>query len=401
MEHKIYYENPYLKAFEANVLKQEQDDTGREYVVLDQTAFYPTGGGQPHDTGTLNGIQVIDVEEIEGEIRHFLEAPISKETVVGEIDWQRRFDHMQQHAGQHILSAAFEELFDIHTVSFHLGSETLTIDLDTHELTEDVALQAETLANQIILENRPIETKWVTKEGAKSYPLRKELSVDDNIRLVIIPNFDYNGCGGTHPDSTGQVMGIKIVGWEVQRKKIRLRFVCGNRILKQLAIKQKITSELGQLLNAPEEDLTQATIRLLDKNKDIEKRLEETKELLIQFEANQLINQSQSFQQYSLIAKAYENRTLKELQTLARTIVSEKDQCIVHLVSKNDHQIQFVSATDETAQIDLKKWMGEFLPIISGKGGGKPTFVQGGGEGVISSNQFLQEIIDTMKREVL
>ncbi|WP_313897576.1 alanyl-tRNA editing protein [Bacillus litorisediminis] len=161
------------------------------------------------------------MEDREGEIRHYLEKPIPdiSQPVIGQIDWDRRFDHMQQHAGQHILSAAFEELFHMKTVSFHLGTEVLTIDLDTSELTEDIALQAENLANQIILENRPIETKWVTEEEAKKYRLRKELSVTDQIRLVIIPDFDYNGCGGTHPSSTGQVGSIKILNWEKQRKK--------------------------------------------------------------------------------------------------------------------------------------------------------------------------------------
>lgn len=251
-------------------------------------------GGQPHDTGTLNHIKVVNVEEINGEIRHFVEKPISEQNidVTGVIDWERRFDHMQQHSGQHILSAAFEELFGYRTVSFHLGKEVLTIDLDIEELSEQKAMEAEKLANQIILENRPIETKWVTERELSKYPLRKQPSVTENIRLVIIPDFDYNGCGGTHPHSTGQVGAIKILDWERQRKRIRVQFVCGNRVLKQLGKKQKVIRELNALLNASEEEIITAASRLLDHAKETEKSLEEARENLLHYEAKELLEKA-------------------------------------------------------------------------------------------------------------
>lgn len=154
MENKLFYQDAYIQTFSAKVVKEAKDSAGNLFVVLDQTAFYPTGGGQPHDTGTIGDVNVLNVEEVDGEIRHFIEKPlqISKNEVVGMINWQRRFDHMQQHAGQHILSAAFDNLFHYKTISFHLGNEVLTIDLDTDTLLEAEAVQAERLANQIILE---------------------------------------------------------------------------------------------------------------------------------------------------------------------------------------------------------------------------------------------------------
>jgi alanyl-tRNA synthetase len=211
---KVYYQDPYKQSFTTKLVKQAQDKNGGYYVVLEKTIFYPTGGGQPHDTGMINGVHVYEVEEIDGEIRHYVEQPIeSHNEIIGEIAWDRRFDHMQQHTGQHILSAAFEEVYGYKTVSFHLGKELCTIDLEISNLNEEEANQTEELANKIILENRPIETKWITEAELSHYSLRKELSVSENIRLVIIPNFDYNGCGGTHPNSTGQVSAIKILNW--------------------------------------------------------------------------------------------------------------------------------------------------------------------------------------------
>ncbi|MEH7110664.1 alanyl-tRNA editing protein, partial [Bacillus sp. JJ1764] len=206
MKHKLYYTDPYIKSFTAKVERQAQDQDGNWFIVLDQTAFYPTGGGQPFDTGVIEQSRVINVEEIDGEIRHYLQEPIPshKMEVSGQIDWDRRYDHMQQHCGQHILSAAFEQLFDYNTVGFHLGNDIVTIDLDTEQLTEAEAAQVESLSNQIILENKPIEIKWVTEEELSRYSLRKETKVKENIRLVIIPDYDYNGCGGTHPWATGE-----------------------------------------------------------------------------------------------------------------------------------------------------------------------------------------------------
>ncbi len=257
MTTKLYYQDAYINTFTTSIEKQDKDELDQWYVVLKETAFYPTGGGQPSDLGTLNNTKVKNVEEIDGEIRHYIEAPFNDEAleIIGKIEWERRFDHMQQHAGQHILSAAFEETFQYKTISFHLGKETLTIDLEVNGLTENEALQAEEAANRIIQENRPIETKWVTKDEAGQYPLRKQPSVSEDIRLVIIPDFDYNGCGGTHPRSTGEVGAIKILDWEKHRGHIRLQFVCGNRVLTQLHTKQAIVKSLTSLLQAPEPEI--------------------------------------------------------------------------------------------------------------------------------------------------
>jgi alanyl-tRNA synthetase len=394
MEQKLYYQDPYLTSFSAELIKQTKDDHDRLYAVLSKTAFYPTGGGQPSDTGTLNGVQVTEVEEADGEIRHYITQPLEETTAIeGAIDWQRRFDHMQQHSGQHILSAAFEKLFDYKTVSFHLGKDTLTIDLETDQISNEEAIKVEKLANQLILENRPIFSKWVNGDELEHYSLRKELSVSENIRLVIIPDFDYNGCGGTHPESTGQVASLKILGWERQKKKVRVEFVCGNRVLQQLGQKHSVLKQLTSLLNAPEQDMEGSVKRLLETRKELEKSVEESKERLLSYEAKEIISQSNG----DLIGHVIQNRSLKELQKLARLLAIEAESKIIMLVAENEDQLQLVCARGKYAEGNMKSLVGEGLSMINGKGGGNDSFAQGGGERLMNGKQLLQHLTENLK----
>jgi alanyl-tRNA synthetase len=394
MKNKLFYQDPYIKSFTAQVVTKGKDSNGH-YIVLDQTAFYPTGGGQPHDMGTIENINVLNVEEVEGEVRHYLESELddTKVTVLGVIDWNRRFDHMQQHAGQHILSAAFDHLFEYKTVGFHLGNETLTIDLDTENLTELEAAKAEELANQIIIENRLIDTRWVTEEELSQYSLRKETKVKEDIRLVIIPDFDYNGCGGTHPKATGEVQAIKILDWEKQKKKIRVQFVCGNRVMNQLNQKHKILLELTRLLNSPEKDMSQAVVRLLENGKTVEKDLEQARENLLHFEAKDLLATNEK----KVVGKLFHNRSIQELQKLARFIIAENDGVIVIFVSQNDDRLQLVCARGTVEKESMKMVIGKALAIINGKGGGSDSFAQGGGEALISGEEMLQHVVELIK----
>lgn len=397
MRNRLFYQDSYIKSFTSEVVTKGKDKDENDYIVLEQTAFYPTGGGQPHDIGTIENIKVLNVEEVEGEIRHYLENELDDgiSSVHGVIDWVRRFDHMQQHAGQHILSAAFEQLFGYKTIGFHLGNETITIDLETEILLESEALKVEELANQIIVENRLIETKWVTEEELVNYNLRKETSVKEDIRLVIIPNFDYNGCGGTHPCATGEVQVIKILGWERQKKKVRVEFVCGNRVLKQLNQKNKVLMELTKLLNAPEKDMQQAVIRLIENSRSTQKELEQSREELLHYEARSLAEMSKNETGYKIISEVFQNRSIQDLQKLARMILTEEDEeSIVILVSENENRIQLVCARGTLENISMKKLMGTALSHINGKGGGSDSFAQGGGEALISGKQMLQHLLE-------
>jgi alanyl-tRNA synthetase len=391
---KLYYQDQYLRLFTANLQKSEKDEQGRFYVVLDRTAFYPTGGGQPHDTGTINNVNVIDVEEVDGEIRHYIEKPIESQTECAcEIDWQRRFDHMQQHSGQHILSAAFDHHFAFKTVSFHLGKEICTIDLETTNLTEEEALEAEKIANHIILENRPIEAKWVTENELESYSLRKELSVSENIRLVTIPDFDYNGCGGTHPKSTGEVSSVKILHWEKQKKNVRVYFVCGNRVLQQFHEKHKVIQSLMAILSTPQEKLNEAANRVLQNTKELEKTIDDLKMKLFEHEVSQLINQAEECNNHKLVKAIFSARPMVELQQLGKTIVAKADNVVVLLINEQDDKLQLVCSRSKDVNINMNNVIKQILPWINGKGGGSDSVAQGGGDRTMSPEKLMDELL--------
>lgn len=390
MKNLFYYEDAMMKEFTAQVVKTGKDEKGNS-IVLDNTAFYPTGGGQPHDTGWINELEIIDVEKIDEEIRHYTAADVSNISgeISGKLHWSRRFDHMQQHTGQHILTAAFVELYDMATVSFHLGTELVTIDLSVGEVSEDQLAAVEKRANDIILENRPIETKWVTKEELAQYKLRKDVKVDEDIRLVIIPDYDYNGCGGTHPSSTGQVGLLKILATEKMKKQIRVHFVCGNRVLQQLAMRKQVLSDVARQLSAPEEEAADALRKFAKTAKQTEKNLTEAQDALLEFEAKELANET-------VAAATFENRSIQSLQKLARFITQQNDEAIALLVANNEDKLQFVAARGSEQTKSMKDISTAALPLINGKGGGNDALVQGGGEKNVSA----EALIEAMKEAI-
>ncbi|BCB02150.1 alanyl-tRNA editing protein [Bacillus sp. KH172YL63] len=391
MTAKLYYQDSYMKTFQTSIKDQGEDESGW-YVLLEETCFYPTGGGQPYDRGLLNDKRVIGVEEVDGEIRHYIEDRFEdlSEVVEGRIDWERRFDHMQQHAGQHILSAAFEEALQYETISFHLGQDTLTIDLQISDLTEEEAMKAERLANSVIQEAHPIETKWITEAELSDYPLRKQPSVTGPIRLVIIPDFDYNGCGGTHPRLTSEVGAIKILDWEKHKGHIRLQFICGDRVLGRLHRKHGLLKELTGRLQTPEETMLPTVERLLTKQKEQEKALEGLKDILLTYEAEGLIGEAVPQGDCMLIQAAYSERPIQELQKIAQHIVSKREDVILTLVVHNDDKLQLVAAKGSAPGANLREVAQKVFPLINGKGGGKESFIQGGGEAVMSKEALLE-----------
>jgi len=260
--------------------------------------------------------------------------------------------------------------------------------LETEQLSDEQAAEAERLANQIILENRDIETKWITEAELLDFPLRKETKVKDNIRLVIIPGFDYNGCGGTHPKATGEVRAIKILNWERQKKKVRLSFICGERVLVQFGQKQKVLLKLAKLLNAPEQDMEQAVIRMLESIKAAEKQLEKHQELMLRNEARELLEKSG----HRLVGAVFQNRTIQELQQLARQVTAENTQTAVFLISENENRLQLVCARGEARHESMKQILEKTLRLINGKGGGNDRFAQGGGEAIMTGEKLLDSI---------
>ncbi|WP_180230858.1 alanyl-tRNA editing protein [Bacillus cereus] len=400
MEQKLYYIDAYQQTFTTKVIKQEHDTEGNLYVVLNETAFYPTGGGQPHDTGTLNGIPVNNVAEVNGEIRHFIVEQLHTEEVEGKIDWERRFDHMQQHTAQHILSAAFWDHFDIPTIGFHLGKETVTIDLEMENLPTETVEKAAQIANKIVFENHPIRIEWMDLEEAKTLPLRKEPTMTENIRVVIIENFDYNGCGGTHPKHTGEVGPIQVLGWERNKGGIRLTFIAGWRTLKLMGQQQQIMKDVSKQLNSSDTDIPAKVSQLLTSQKENEKAIQTMNEKLLFAEANELLQQPAEIHGGILISKVFTNRPMQEIAKLSAIITEQQEHAITYFVIENEDKLQCILACGKAMTLDMNALLKDALPTIEGKGGGNKKSALGGGKAIMTGDEFLNQLVSSLQSAV-
>ena len=278
MTDRLYYTDPYLRDFDATVQRVDTRD-GRTVVTLDRTAFYPTSGGQPFDTGTLGPFRVVDVvDEDDGTIAHVVEPGTENlepenqnrepqnqnperrtpnaepgSSLHGSINWPRRFDHMQQHTGQHVLSAAFERLFHIRTVSFHLGADVSTIDLAGEASGAEIAA-AEDAANRVVWEDRPVSIRYASAADAAQLPLRKEPKRSGTLRLIDVADFDLSACGGTHVARTGAIGVIAVARWDRFKGGQRLEFVCGGRALRAYRSLRDAAGASVRLLSVLPED---------------------------------------------------------------------------------------------------------------------------------------------------
>jgi len=266
MTERLYYQDCYLREFSARVVESAENGLR---VYLDRTAFYPTSGGQPFDVGSLGGVPVRDVIDEEDRIAHVMEAPIPAGEVQGVVDWERRYDHMQQHTGQHLLSAVLEELFAIRTVSFHLGSEVSTIDVDAASLTPEQIERAEERCAETIAQARPVRITF--EEASTGLDLRKASERTGTLRIVTIDSLDRSACGGTHVKTTAEI-GMVLTGKsEKIRGTTRLEFVCGNRALRRARADYRLLAAIGRTLSVPPEQAPELLAGLIEKNKSLEK----------------------------------------------------------------------------------------------------------------------------------
>ncbi|WEG10843.1 DHHA1 domain-containing protein [Pullulanibacillus sp. KACC 23026] len=395
MKNRLYYQDAYIHTFEAEVVHRGLDENSNHYVILSNTAFYPTGGGQPCDLGTLNDVKVVGVEVVEGEIYHYLEKPLPDEEqhVFGVIDWDRRFDHMQQHAGQHILSAAFQDLFGYKTVSFHLGKESVTIDLQTPNVSKKELEVAFQKANEIVFHNEPILTKWVEPDELSHYPLRKPPKVTEDIRLVIIEGVDYNACGGTHPRRTGEVGPIQLLGTERMKDNVRISFLCGWRAIKAFQSKHDILRRLTHSFNRPEEELYSTIEQAFHEQNRLKAELANVMATLLDQEAISLIESAEGLENgCKLIARFYIDRPLQELQQLSHSIKDHDPNTIILLTVLNENKLQLIASRGKDVSQDMNKMVKSVLPLINGRGGGKADHAQGGGEAVMTASALLEHL---------
>jgi alanyl-tRNA synthetase len=397
---RLYYQDSYLKEFRAKILKKIKIDN-QPAVVLDETAFYPTSGGQPHDKGVIQDVPVVEVVEEGDEIIHILKEELKEEInseVVGKIDWERRFDHMQQHSGQHILSAAFEKLWNADTVSFYLGDEICTLDIMKDNITSEEVKKAEILSNNIVLENKPIKVYFVDQERANELNLRKIPPQKEDIRIVEIKDFDVCACCGTHCGTTGEVGLIKILKWEKRGVKIRLDFICGKRSLKDYYWKNKLIKNISNKLTIKDTELGEAVERMLEERKETRKELREIKEKLQDYEAKDLINKSSLRNDgIKIINKVFEESNFQEVRVLVQKIIDLDDGVVVLAGIKNKGEgegVKILFACSRVLKYDMNGLIREAGKFIEGRGGGAPNFAQSGGkkaEGIENALNFALE----------
>ncbi len=378
---KLFYKNTYIKEFSANIVKIiENDDL--LHIELNQTAFYPEGGGQPCDTGFLDDIEVSHVLEDGDKIYHVVDRLPSKlENIKCHIDWEKRFDHMQQHLGQHILSAAFQNLYDANTIGFHLSPNSLTIDIDKSLSYEDI-VKVEYFANQLVFNDLAVEILYPTAEEISSLPLRKVPSVTDNIRVVKLDDFDYSPCCGTHPNRTGEVGLIKIKKFEKYKSGLRVEFACGNRALKDYQIKNNTVNSLSSSLSVKLDEVLPSVQRIHDELSSIKKENKHLKSQLISFEADDMLSNCYEINNAKIVKKIFSNRDFSEIKQLSTSLINHDGIIAILGVANGENAQMIFSRSRDLDKISMKDILKEHITLIDGKGGGSPFSAQGGGKNV-------------------
>lgn len=397
MTERLYREDPYLLDFDALIIARRRHQD-RPAVVLDRTAFYAESGGQPWDTGTLGGAGVVAVIEEGGEILHVLDAPLpdGEDRVHGRVDGERRRDHMQQHHGQHLLSRALVEVATARTLSFHLGAESVTIDLD-RVVTEEELRRAEARANEIVWQARPVSVREVTRAEAESLlaggigrlhggpapddraQSRSARALDEageRVRLIEAEGFDLQACSGTHPRTTAEVGVVLVVGHERYKGGSRIRFVCGHRALAAMHERQRILDVVGAAFSSSLADLPEAARRTLEQLRESERRGRELREKAMEGEARRLLAEARDVP--AVVARAYDGWPAADLRALAGQVVALAP-CVALLGSRAD-KAYLVFAQSEGLPHDVPALLRDALALVGGRGGGRGNLAQGGGD---------------------
>ena len=378
---RLYYADSHLIEFDARVVDVTDRVSGWTGVVLNRTAFYPTGGGQPGDTGTLNGARVVEcIDDGDKGVLHVVQgaAPARDGIVHGRIDWPRRLDHIQQHTGQHILSQAFVTLFNAPTKSFRVGDLSCEIDVELKNTTTEIIERAVELANNVIWEDRAITIRNVTSSEAAELSLRKEPARDGDLRLIEIEGFDLTPCGGTHAYRTGEVGMIAVRSWERAKGLTRIEFVAGTRALADYRRANKSAREVAALFSSGRDDAPQLAAQMVEENKELHRRVRVLEEVAAEVEAQKLLSNASS----GIISQIFDDgRSAESLKKLAHALIATPGT-IALLGSRDKDTARLVFARSSGASGDMSLLMREACTMLDGRGGGKPDLAQGGGKNI-------------------
>ena len=377
MTDRLYYTDAYQTEFDADVTACAPAGD-RFAVTLSATAFYPTSGGQPHDLGQLGGRAVMDVvDDEDGRLVHLVDGPLDiGARVHGAIDWVRRFDHMQQHTGQHVLSAAFETRCTARTESFHLGTVSATIDLGRQVSPQEIAA-AEDDANRVVWQDREVRVRFVSAEEAATLPLRKESGRTGTLRLVDVTDYDLSACGGTHVARTGGVGVISVTGWEKFKGGTRVEFRCGVRALTQLREWRDALAATNRALSVSAVELAPAIERLQGENKTLVRTVRTLQEQLAGHVAANLVITAARVGDRVVVAQALDGWDAPGLKAIAASIAATPGACAAVFSATSPALVVIARAAG--VPVDAGAVLKALVAQFGGKGGGKADLAQGGG----------------------
>ena len=386
MNKRIYFDDPYQVKFESKIIDRVKHNN-RTALILEQTCFYPESGGQPADKGTLNGVEIIDVIEDKGRILHIVDQEVAETKVNGKVDWKTRFDYMQQHAGQHILSQSFWELMQGKTMSFHLGQDVSTLEIDIQKISDLGLEKVEEGANKVIFQNREIKTYFVDEDKIGEIPLRKPPKKTGLIRVVEVADYDFSACGGTHPSRTGEIGLIKILRWGRIRNNLSFEFVCGSRALRDYTLKNRILLQAASRLSVGEEEVPDAVEKLFTDLKSERKQRRKVLIKLSELEARDIRQNAEG----RIIKKIYSGRSRDDIRHIALNIIRNPGY-IVLFGLKADRKANLILARSEDIDFDMRQLIPAASQLINGKGGGRPSLVELAGDNVENLKHALEEL---------
>ena len=392
---RLYYSDSHLIEFEARVVDVTERVSGWTAIVLNRTAFYPTGGGQPSDTGTLDGMRVVEcIDDGDRGVLHVVQGvtPALDTVVRGRVDWPRRLDHMQQHTGQHILSQAFVTLLNAPTRGFRVLDTSCEIDVELREPTTEKIERAVELANNVIWEDRAITIRNVTSSEAAELSLRKEPSRDGELRLIEIDGFDLTPCGGTHAYRTGEIGVIVVRSWERAKGLTRIDFVAGTRALADYRKANRSAREVAALFSSGRDDIPHLAAQVLEENKELHRRIRLLEEIAAEVEAQKLLSSAREISNgVHLVSHVFDVRDAESLKKLAQALMANQ-RTIALLASRDKDMARLVFARSADAAGDMNALMREACAMLDGRGGGRPDLAQGGGKRVERLEEIMQVV---------
>ena len=376
MTERVYLNNPYLRQLDARIVEKIYKDD-KYYIKTNRTIFYPNlAGGQPGDKGTISGVKVLDTYNDNEDIVHVVQDNIQSDKVLLSIDWYNRFDYMQQHSGQHLLSAVFYKLFNGETVGFYIGKEYVYIDVNLPTINDEEIIKIEEFANKIIFSNFPMKSYIIEKSELNKLPNIKNSVTNSKIRIVEIDGIDFSPCCGTHLRHTGEIGLIKIRKVENYKGNIRVEFVCGNRALKDYTWKNNHIKNIANLLSSKDKDVQDKVFKLYNQKEELEKENRKLKEELYMYKGDKLLDNAKNVNGINFIYSKFEDLEFNEINNIASYLMGLNKNVILFGIYNKEYS-QFLIGKSSEIDINMKNIFKNISENLDIKGGGSNKVVQG------------------------